>query len=331
MTETSAGKSIWKSVLIAVLLIAGLITAVLHFGDLKKFADLARSAKPGWLVAAVVLQLITYMCVAFGWSMVLRAGHSPLPVRRLFPLAISKLFADQAVPAAGMSGNVLMIDRLIASGVPRDNAAAALIVSMIGYYAAYALLALVALVLLWWHSRATPLLAGTISIFLLVAFAIPAFALWLRRRGAQPLPPLLMQIGFIRRLLETVGSAPIDLVADRALILRVGLMNGLVFVADAATLAVCLLALRYSEPFASSYIALIMASIATTLAPLPLGLGAFEAVSIGMLRLLGVPFEPALSATLLLRGFTLWLPLLPGFLLVRRWRVKRSPDKAKSA
>jgi uncharacterized membrane protein YbhN (UPF0104 family) len=49
-----------------------------------------------------------------------------------------------------------------------------------------------------------------------------------------------------------------------------------------------------------------------------MGLGSFEAVSIAMLRLFGVPFEAALSATLLFRGFTLWLPLLPGGLLLRK-------------
>ena len=37
-----------------------------------------------------------------------------------------------------------------------------------------------------------------------------------------------------------------------------------------------------------------------------------------MLRLFGVPFEAAVSATLLFRGFTLWLPLLPGGILLRR-------------
>jgi uncharacterized membrane protein YbhN (UPF0104 family) len=48
-----------------------------------------------------------------------------------------------------------------------------------------------------------------------------------------------------------------------------------------------------------------------------MGLGSFEAVSIAMLRLFGVPFAAALSATLLFRGFTLWLPLIPGGLLLR--------------
>jgi hypothetical protein len=51
--------------------------------------------------------------------------------------------------------------------------------------------------------------------------------------------------------------------------------------------------------------------------PVPLGLGSFEAGSAGMLSLLGVPLPVALAATLLLRGFTLWLPLLPGLILMR--------------
>jgi uncharacterized membrane protein YbhN (UPF0104 family) len=39
-----------------------------------------------------------------------------------------------------------------------------------------------------------------------------------------------------------------------------------------------------------------------------------------MLRLLGVGFEAAIAATLLLRGFTLWLPLIPGLFATRRLR-----------
>jgi uncharacterized membrane protein YbhN (UPF0104 family) len=60
-----------------------------------------------------------------------------------------------------------------------------------------------------------------------------------------------------------------------------------------------------------------------------MGLGSFEAVSIGMLRALGVPFEAALSATLLFRGYTLWLPLIPGMFAARR--QLKSPKKAKKA
>jgi uncharacterized membrane protein YbhN (UPF0104 family) len=49
-----------------------------------------------------------------------------------------------------------------------------------------------------------------------------------------------------------------------------------------------------------------------------MGLGSFEAVSVAMMRLFGVPFEAAVSATLLFRGFTLWVPLIPGGWLARK-------------
>ena len=53
------------------------------------------------------------------------------------------------------------------------------------------------------------------------------------------------------------------------------------------------------------------------IAPSPLGLGTYEAGTTGMLALLGVPLEAALSATILLRGFAFWLPMLPGIRIAR--------------
>ena len=63
-----------------------------------------------------------------------------------------------------------------------------------------------------------------------------------------------------------------------------------------------------------------MASIVVTLGPVPLGLGSFEATSTAMLHHLGVPLAAALAGTMLTRLFTLWLPLLPGLILLRSQR-----------
>ena len=52
--------------------------------------------------------------------------------------------------------------------------------------------------------------------------------------------------------------------------------------------------------------------------PIPLSLGTFEATCVAVLDLLGIPVAPALTATLLFRGFTMWLPMLPGMWLARR-------------
>jgi uncharacterized membrane protein YbhN (UPF0104 family) len=307
---------------LALLALAALVIAVWRLADLEAFARTAAEAQPLWLVAAFALQCCTYVSVAGGWAIVLRRAGWPSRLRRLIPIALSKLFADQVLPTAGMGGNVLLVDRLIRLGCPRGVAVAALLVSMLGFYAAYALLALTMLVLLWLHHRATPLLVGVVTTFLWAALAIPVLALWLRSRGSRPLPPRIEALPLVANLLDILGEAPRALVYDRRMIAEVGLCNGLVFLLDAATLQVCLWALGQPADYATAFIALISASIAVTLAPLPLGLGSFEASCTAMLGLLGVPLAVALAATLLLRGFTLWLPLLPGLWLLRG-RVRR--------
>ncbi|MEO8724146.1 MAG: lysylphosphatidylglycerol synthase transmembrane domain-containing protein [Sphingobium sp.] len=297
--------------------VCALVFAVFHFGDLASFGAMLRRVQPLWLVAAAALQVVTYTSVSLGWKLVLDKAGSPLPLSRLVPVALSKLFADAMIPAAGMGGNILLVDRLVKLGVPRGAAVAALLVSMIGYYAAFAFFALVMLLLLWLHGKATPLLAGVVTTFLLVALAIPSLALWLRRRGSHPLSPFLEHLPVVRSLLHVVGEAPAKLLADKALILGVGGCNAAIFLVDAATLQACLFALGHPTSYSTVFIAMLGASILAALAPIPMGLGSFEAGSTAMLSLLGVPVPAALAGTLLLRGFTLWLPLLPGLILMR--------------
>jgi uncharacterized protein (TIRG00374 family) len=308
----------WRGWLLAVLLVAALIVAIIHWGDVEKFADLLKKARPLWLGAAAVLQLGTYTGLSAQWWLVLSRGRSPRKAVDLFRLTFAKHFADQVVPTAGVSGNVVVVDRLVRLGVPRANAVAALLLQIIAYYGSYAAGALWLLVVLWWKDRASLLLTGAILIFLVVAAGIPSLTLWLHRRGRKPLPNWVARWSKARDFFELVGKAPARLLRDRGLIIWLILFNGFVFLCDAATMQVCLLALGIHAPLSAGYTAFMMASIAVILGPIPMGLGSFEAVSVAMFRLFGVPFEAALSATLLFRGFTLWLPLIPGGLLLRQ-------------
>lgn len=310
--------SSWRSWVLALLLVGGLIIAVLHWGDVKTFGKLLTEAKPIWLVVAVALQLATYVGLAAQWWLVLRKGDTPEEGDDLLRLTFAKHFADQVVPTAGVSGNVLVVDRLVSLGVPRPNAVAALLLQIIAYYMSYALGALWALVDLWWKSRSSLLLTGAVLVFLVIATGIPWLTLWLHMRGQERLPRWIARWSKAQNFFKLVGEAPRELVRDPQLIAWLTLLNLLVFVADAATMQACVLALGVHAPLSAGYIAFMFASIAVILGPIPMGLGSFEAVSIAMLRLFGVPFEAALSATLLFRGFTLWLPLVPGGLLLRK-------------
>ena len=309
--------SSWRGWFLAAMLIAGLVVAVLHWGDVKRFGKLLTEAKPVWLAVAALLQLGTYVGLAAQWWLVLRRARTPESAPDLFRLTLAKHFADQVVPTAGMSGNVVVVDRLVNLGVPRNNAVAALLLQIISYYISYALGALWVLVVLWWKSHSSLLLTLAVLVFLVVAGGIPAIVLWLHRRGQERIPPWISKWSKAKRFFELVGEAPGELVRDPHLIAWLTGLNLAVFVADAATMQACVEALGVHAPLSAGYVAFMFASIAVILGPVPMGLGSFEAVSIAMLRLFGVPFEAAVGATLLFRGFTLWLPLIPGGILLK--------------
>lgn len=296
---------------------AALTAAVLHFGDLQRFSTILQEARPQWLAVALALQLATYWANASAWRAVLRAAGHHCALAPLMRIAISKLFADQAVPTGGMSGNVLLIDQLILLGVPRGVASAALILSIVGYYMAYAICTFAAFALLSINQEASPALLLALTAFLGLAAAIPAAALWLARRGGNALAGRLRQIGWLAGMLETIGAAPDNLLRDRVLVAKVAGCNLTVFVADALTLWVCLHALGLAAAPWKAFVTLVLASIVATIGPVPMGIGTFEATSTGTLSMLGITAEGAFSATMLLRIVTLWLPLLLGLILVR--------------
>lgn len=308
----------WRTWLLALFLVAAVIFAAIHWGDVKKFADLLAHARPAWLLAAVAAQLLTYGELAVQWLLVIRAGHCSVRFTKLLPLTITKHFADQLVPTAGMSGNVVVVDRLTAIGASRPIAIASVILTILAYYGSYAISALVALLLLWLHSQTNWIIFAAVGVFLAVAAAVPSLVLWLQKKGKYALPKWLRKIGSIRGLFEMIGEAPNDLVRDGRLIAELTLLNTAGVALDAVTLQFCLFALGLDTPFYVAFSALVMASVVKILGPVPMGLGSFEAASIATLGVQGVPFEAAVSATLLFRGFELWLPLVPGMITTRR-------------
>lgn len=308
----------WRTWLLGLLLAGAVVFAAFHWGDVKQFATLVARAKPLWLLAALAAQLLTYVALAAEWLVVLRACDCKISLAKLLPLTLTKHFADQMVPTAGMSGNVVVVDRLRQLGVSRKVAVASVILAIISYYASYAIVAIGVLFLLWLMSEDSWAMVGLILVFLVVAGGIPSLALWLQKKGERAIPKWLRTVGPVRELFDMIGEAPAKLVRSGELITELSILNGITFALDGLTMQFCLFALGVHVPFAAAFIAFIIASIVVTLGPIPMGLGSFEAVSIGTLRLAGVPFEAALSATLLFRGFTLWLPLVPGMIAARR-------------
>jgi hypothetical protein len=94
----------FRSWFIGILLLAGVIAAVTHIGEIEHFAKLAREAKPKWLLVALLLQFGTYICTAAVWKRALHYVNIQQSFLSFVPLALAKLFADQVLPSGGASG-----------------------------------------------------------------------------------------------------------------------------------------------------------------------------------------------------------------------------------
>lgn len=333
--QTAKG-SRWRRVLSwlpGVMLLAGLVAVVSHFGEGRKFVVLLEKARPAWILAAALLQAATYFCSAAVWQRVLHKGRARCTVRSLVPIAVARLFVDQVLPTAGFGGRLLVMGSLRRRGVHTRLAVAAILVDLLTLYSAFAVCVVASLVIvavLRDLNRLVLLLAGLFPIF---ALSIPAAVLWFSRggrraRGEDVEPPRWIRwIPRAGELLSEVSRAPRRLVRNRQVLLVDGGLQLLVFLLDAATLWAMLRAVGYHGHPAAVFASFVFAQVAATVLLVPGGLGTFEASSVAMLTLFRVPVEIALTATLLLRGFTYWLPMAPGFWLSQR-EIKAGEDSS---
>jgi uncharacterized protein (TIRG00374 family) len=131
-------------------------------------------------------------------------------------------------------------------------------------------------------------------------------------------PHWLRRLPRVQGLLRQIARAPEDLVRDPGVLARAAGLQLAIFVLDGFSLWAMLRAVGERPSTVVGFAAFVMAQAAATVILTPGGLGTFEAAAVGMLTFLGVSVEPALAATLLLRGFTYWLPMLPGLWISRR-------------
>lgn len=307
----------YAGLLLGLLGLAALAGVVLHLGDVERFAALLRALAPAWLLLALLLQSGTYVSIAASWRTGLRHAGTRHTLRDLLPLALAKLFVDQSVPTGGFSGSAFLVAALARRGVPRPTCIAALIVNLLGYYAAYLLAGLIGITLLWLRHELRTWMLVIAAASTLVALATPGAVWWLHKYGRRELD-WLRRLPGVHSLLEAATEAPVDLRHHPRALLATTALNFAVIVLDAATLWTMLHALGLGTPYAVVFPSFLLAMMITTVGAIPLGLGTFEATCVAALTLQGVPIEGALAATLLLRGCTTWLPMLPGLLLARR-------------
>jgi P-type Mg2+ transporter len=311
-------RTLWFSWLLGIALLTVVAVVATHLSEERAFVGLVERISPGWLVVAIALQLGTYLADANTLRGTLVVAGWPRPLKALVGLSFAKLFMDQAVPSGGFSGTLLIMQSLARRGVPRAITLAAVILDLVAYYAAYLVALVVALVVAATLHDLTPWVLVPAAIFTLIAAAIITGLLVLAYRGYGALPQWLRKRRTLQPVIDDIEHMPRTLFRNPSLFGRCFAFELAIFAFDASTLWTLLYALGEPSPPVLVFAAFMVATLARTMGFVPGGLGTFEAVSVTMLHLMGVPIASALAATLLFRGLSFWLPMVPGILLARR-------------
>ncbi|MBJ6761671.1 flippase-like domain-containing protein [Myxococcaceae bacterium JPH2] len=311
----------------AVLLVAFLAFVFSRHSEEQQFLRLLRAARPVWLLVALGLQLATYLCVAGIWHIVLGRTGVRVSVWSLSRLSVMKLAFDQVIPTAGIGGTLVVARGLRREGAAPGVAAGAVLLTVLCFYAAQALGVGASIVFLWARSELSPLVQMLVTAFGALAIVVPVLILGLSRRRNWKPGRWLRRVPGLEALVKALAEVPPGLLGSPSLLVRGIALQLSVYVLDAATLGAMLRALGQQEvPPSTVFVSFMVASMAETVSIIPGGVGTYEAVSVGMLNFMGVPVEVSLAGTLLLRGFTLWLPMVPGLYLLRRTFTTHPPE-----
>jgi Mg2+-importing ATPase len=319
----------WLSWVLGAAFLAAVILAAVHYAEQQAFVRLVQQASPAWLVAAAALQLGTYAAQGGVWRRVAIAADYRLPWQTTVAISLAKLFADQALPSAGLSGSVLVAQALEQRRIAPGAIRASVVINVASYQLAYVLTLAVAIAILIARREANAVIIVTAAIFLLFSIGLSAAVLALAGRPrARPVTAVRGLRG-LRTTLDFVAGADARLVRGVRVIADTTLWQIAIVVLDAATMWVLIRALGTTASPGGVFAAFMVASLFRTMGIVPGGLGTFEATSVLMLRRMDVDLAVALSATLLFRGLSFWLPMPPGYWLSRR--ITRGPAGARVA
>lgn len=310
--------ALWLTWLLGAAMFATVVGVALQFTDVESFTRLLTEVEPLWLIAAFGLQALTYMAQGQVFRVVLKAGAQHLSLWEAGKLSLMKLFVDQALPSSGISGAFAVVASFVRLGFARPVVLACLVLDLSGYFLAYVLSVGVALPVVIFQGHATAALLVTCVVFvavsLMLAVATPRLAG--NTRLATHVPG--QRFSIIAKGLALLTGADRQLVRSHALLWRITLLELAIILLDSATLWVLVRALGLSAPPLGLFAGFMLASVLRSIGIVPGGLGAFEAAAVVTLHWVGVNVAVALSATLLFRGLTFWLPMLPGLWLAHR-------------
>jgi len=315
---------------LGVAFLAGVIVVALHFSEAVDFFESLRRIRPTWLAAALAVQAGTYLAQGEIWRAIGRKAGSLLPRSMLYKLSLSKLFVDQAIPSAGVSGTVVVAKSLSGLGLSKTAVVAGVVINTTSFFIAYVAALAVALAIVIKSGHASSLIVSASLLFMLLGIALTAGMLAVTGKHISRIPKRLHRFQIVQNALKDARNASTKLVHSVWLQTVASCYQLLTFFLDAVTLWILVQSLGGRSTIPSVFASFMIANLFRSISFIPGGLGTFEAAVVYMLKTEGTSYSAGLTAALLFRGITFFLPMAPGMWFSHRLNSPRH-FKAKSA
>ncbi|KOV72066.1 membrane protein [Streptomyces sp. AS58] len=303
-TPSARVRACWPVLLTLAVLVVAVVLARRHWPVLETGAGRLAVADHPWLLAAAAAVVTTWLCSALAQQ---GAVAQPLPAGRLVAAQFAASAANHVLPA-GLGAGAVNLRFLMRCGLPAARSLTALAVkTAAGGIVRGTLIVVLALAcpgLLHLPQVPGAYVAGGLAAVCLAA--VPTARLWPRCRSAA---------ARVTADIRAVHALPRRAAALWGGSLAFAALHALVVIAVAQAVGLSLPPVRVALVY-------LAASTAAALLPTPGGLGSLDAALALALTVAGAPGAAAASVVLGYRLLTVWLPLLPGLLvlavLVRR-------------
>lgn len=298
---------------------------------MERLAHVLEEADWRWLPLAFVSESL-FQCneATIYWMMYRTMGFRP-GIGSAIQLTLAAGFVNRVAPSAGVSGTTLFAERMSRRGIPVGATVSVNVARYVLDYGAFLIVLGAGLLYLSSHHELTPIEVRAALIFGIAVLAIVAAAAALiarRRVLARLLSASWRMAGRLARrifrrelALEAKVTHSLDeffaalglLRQSAALTAALIPMAFFIHLFDLASLYIVFIALAQPIHVGVLIAGYGLAYLMGFVSLVPSGLGVFEASMTVVYASLGVPLESAILVTLVYRLFSLWVPLLAGY------------------
>ena len=329
-----------------------LILIYIKFAELKLIGSLFTKSNYYWLAGIITLQVFSYLFQALNYRDVLRIKDLEVSAKELYPMSFVVQFLNQALPSAGLSGQVFFIQYLKKYGLTVAEGIGRALLEVMTLYMAFGTFFIISSIIIFNKDTIADVPEIRFFIYGFIIVAIIALLFFFFIQGRKRSRIAIWITGWLHRYFEkkkkkrkrgekiTDHSEHAKMIFEQfntSLSIKTlqkrkkpfwaaYFWQNMIILSNILTLYFISFSIGYPISFWLAFIVFTLVKFISMVAFVPGALGVFEGGMTLIFVSFGVPAEPAFAMTLLLRAFTFWFPMPIGWLLYRLYFHRHEMD-----